>query len=484
MMISQAIRNNPWRTLGVTGLIASSIYRRQKEEALRLEDAKKKKVLVLPFYRMKIVEEKSPASLSNLGAAGAGGREKTIEMPADELVSLLHEAAQDPSIVGLYGVFGSGGSLSTGGWAHLEEVRNAIQVFATSHRIHREHGIETPTSPRDRKFLYAYSNTFANPMGSTQSMQDFFLASAFSKVHLQYNGDLNLFGLHATNAFFRDFLNKYGITVHVWKRSGYKNMANRFTHTQFTKEHYENVAGVLLPIHQHVCDAIYTSRHTQLKKYSDFAKFWSMVENAGSLPARVAHQIGFIDYLPRIDPLDALVKYNQQKKETGRNTPSSSKTIQNGKTTTKTEMEAKKEDAERNVSDEAAKDGSEKLDVTVTGSEDQSTKENQSTEDGESLVEKWKFETDFDRFKADAKISIDAYARQKASDRQKESQEWKTFQSLREMSESSALMQGVLALMGYSAPYYNIPEVRFICFGRSPVNYFGQVAEIVYVLFF
>jgi len=442
VMISQAIRNNPWKTLGVTGLVASSIYRRRKEEARRMEDAKKKKVLVLPFYRMKVVEEKSPTSLSSLGAGNPqSGREKTIEMPADELVNLIHEAAQDPSIVGLYGVFGNGGTFSTGGWAHLEEVRNAIRVFGTSHRTHKEPGVETPP-PRDRKALYAYSNTFANPMGSTQSMQDFFVATAFSKIHMQPQGDLNLFGLHATNAFFRDFLHKYGITVHVWKHGEYKNMANRFTHSHFTKEHYENVAGILLPIHQHVCDAIYTSRHKQLRNFAP-AKFWSMVENAGSLPAHVAHQIGFVDYLPRIDPLDALIKNNKQKAEDDSKGTSSSPTKG---------METKKEDLE---GVENRKNNPKNSTLSSK------SKEEESKNQEECFAEKWKFETDLDHFKADSKISIEEYARRKTLERQKEAKEWKFYQSLQDMSESSVVMKGVLSLMGYSAPYFNIPKEKF-----------------------
>jgi Peptidase family S49 len=255
----QSIRNRPKTILALTGLALSIGYRRQKAEEKRLEDAKKKKVLVLPFHRMKIVEERSPTSTiltefasSRGGSSGGGDDSKTIEMPVDEVVTLIHEAAQDPGIAGLYGVFGHGGSI-TGGWAHLEEIRTALLVFASSHRQHKEPAINgstcdksttpTPSSSkgqhnkesttdsttkptengsqyRKRKFMYVYADTFASP---TSSMKDFYVASVFSKIHLQENGDLNLFGLHATNTFFKDFLQKYGINVHVWKHGEYKN---------------------------------------------------------------------------------------------------------------------------------------------------------------------------------------------------------------------------------------------------------------------
>eukprot|EP00536_Pseudo-nitzschia_multiseries_P002907 jgi/Psemu1/252115/estExt_Genewise1Plus.C_410089 len=214
-------------------------------------------------------------------------------MQADELVSLIKEAADDPSVVSMYGVFGNGGTISTGGWAHLEEIRNALELFAK------------PSSSSSSSLRQ-------------KSMQEYYLASVFQHIHLQPQGDLNLYGLHGTNVFIRDFLRKYGINVHVWKHGAYKNMANIFTHSSYSKEHFENTAGILLPIHKHVCKAIYKSRHEQLGKYGyDFDQFWSMIENAGSLPADVAQQIGFVDHLPLKNPLDALLKNNKQENGEG-----------------------------------------------------------------------------------------------------------------------------------------------------------------------
>jgi hypothetical protein len=133
--------------------------------------------------------------------------DKVIEMQADELVSLIHEAARDPSIVSLFGVFGNGGAISTGGWAHLEEIRNALKIFAeTSIHEDKDNGL-LDTDPGARpsgKMMYAYSNTF----GGEQSMKEYYLASVFSQIHLQPQGDLNLYGLHATNTFFSRFSKK------------------------------------------------------------------------------------------------------------------------------------------------------------------------------------------------------------------------------------------------------------------------------------
>ena len=251
--IVEAIKARPFKALGLTVLSASFAYGQYTSRQKRVEDEKKKKVLVLPFYRMKIVEEKkSKFSLSSnpllgsllgglgmmtspptsVGAGPGPGGSQTIEMPVDEVVTLIHEAAQDPGIVGLYGVFGKGGNVQAG-WAHLEEIRNALHVFQTSHRQHHEPSDDPAVdkTPKNKnndnksnekrpKFMYVYADTFATPRSS---MKDFYVASAFSKIHMQENGDLNLFGLHSTSTFIKDFLMKYGISVNVWKHGEYKN---------------------------------------------------------------------------------------------------------------------------------------------------------------------------------------------------------------------------------------------------------------------
>lgn len=374
------VGNHPFKVLGATALLSAATAQKVQTAKREAEDATKKKVLVLPFHRMKIVEEKkSPiGSFANKfsGAVENSGADGVIEMQADELVTLIKEAAEDPSIASLYGVFGSARAISTGGWAHLEEIRNALELFAKPQA--NDEDSESPP-----KAMYAYSNTF----GGQQSMAEYYLASVFPVIHLQPQGDLNLYGLHTSSTFFRGFLKKYGIQAHVWKHGAYKNMANMFTHSYYSKEHYENTAGYLLPIHQHVRKAIYESR--QLHQYGyNFDKFWSMIENAGSFPADVAHKIGFVDHLPLKDPLDKLVKNNKQPKVTVK------------------ESVTKADDA---TVDTAASDES--------GDE----KENQVpvTNDISSMVNAWKQTTDPESFAADAKITIDAYARKKAVERRK-----------------------------------------------------------------
>eukprot|EP00934_Nitzschia_sp_Nitz4_P008200 Nitzschia sp. Nitz4//scaffold14_size191712//148848//151091//NITZ4_001747-RA/size191712-processed-gene-0.287-mRNA-1//1//CDS//3329536999//8190//frame0 len=309
----EIIRRNPLRSLAVLGAGGAVGYKSYKAQKLEKESKHHKKVLVLPFYKMKIVEE-TKKDFASLLAMSSKRSDRTEIMEVDQVVSLIHEAASDPDIVALYGVLGHGTTFSTGGWAHIEEIRNALLVFQQAHRVHYEPGKISPPAPTPKP-LYLYSNTFALPApnGGTD-MKSYYLASAFTHIHLQPTGDLNLFGMHTTDTFFRDFLDKYGIRVHVWKHGAYKNAANRFTHSSYTREHAANVGNLLTEINQHVCHGIYFSRYGQLKNY-EYYNFWKMVLQAGSFPASMAKQIGFVDYLPKLNPLDDLL--DQPKKDEG-----------------------------------------------------------------------------------------------------------------------------------------------------------------------
>ena len=195
-------------------------------------EAKKKKhqrVLVLPFYRIKIVEKKKQNVLTSLaptlfGRLSSDNTSQPIEIEVHDLVQTIHEASADPDIVGLYGIFGHGGGFSCGGYAHVEEIRGAIKVFNESHRVHREPNVEHKALvlPRngDPKYSYAFADAFG---GLDSGNKEYFLASIFSHIYLQPQGDVNLFGVGMSVPFLRSALDKYGIIAHVIKNGKYKS---------------------------------------------------------------------------------------------------------------------------------------------------------------------------------------------------------------------------------------------------------------------
>ena len=208
----------------------------EKKRRYEHGDAEKKKqpkeqVLVLPFHRMQIVEKAKQNALSSLAPklfsrlSDAGdGKNSPIEIEIHDLVRTIDEAAHDPSIVGLYGVFGHGGDFSCGGLAHIEEIRTAIRRFNEAHRIHPEPNIahEAIMLPRSgkAKLSYAFADTFS---GSDSINGEYFLASSFKQIYMQPQGDLHLFGFGMSVPFVKSFLDKYGITAHVIKNGRYKS---------------------------------------------------------------------------------------------------------------------------------------------------------------------------------------------------------------------------------------------------------------------
>ena len=397
------IRRNPVKSIAATGIIAAAAYSLTKDEE---KDDKKPKVLVIPFHRMNLVEKVDPRTLARRkleSLSKLSGQDEddtsTIEMEVDTLVNLIHKAASDPTIVGLYGTFGHGYGFSAGGWAHVEEVRNALRVFREGHRMHREpnlshdpiimkrHGNGTP------KPLYAYADTFIHPGSGGFGIREYYLATAFTHVMLQPQGGLNLIGLHSTNTFYKDFLEKYGVKVHVFKHGLYKNFANKFTEKSLTKEHRENVQTILYSTNQQICNAIYHSRPL-LSQY-EYVNFWNMVQNkAGNFTADMAHKVGLVDYLPRLDPLDQLVASNQ------------------------------------------------------------------SDIDKQKMKEKWGKETDMDLFTAQHTIQVTEYAKKVAKEKNRDFKKWNLFQQIRSAAEKSTVANTVLGIFGFSQPNFNIDKVK------------------------
>jgi hypothetical protein len=393
--IGGAIRRNPIKSIYAAGLAASITYHLTKPDPPKCT---KPKVLVLPFHRMKIVEKQSRSLQGALGSRLQGSGldpQGPIEIELQELVDLIHHAASDPTIVGLYGIFGHGFGFQTGGWGHVEELRNALRVFRESHRTHLDpNDSHKPLSDPDakkamtQKPMYAYADTFANPVGP--GTPEYYLASIFTHIQLQPQGDLNLFGLHSSTTFFKDFLKKYGVDVHVFKHGAYKNFANMFSHNKYTKEHRQNVRGIMTELNLHICEGIYNYRN--LQQY-DFGNFWRQVHKAGSFPGNVAQQIGFVDYVPNIDPLDHLITSNK--------------------------------------SDDKREEMKEKLGKTV----------------------------DVDSFKAEKKISVVEYAKQIKEEKQKEKEKWENYHELKKYIQKHPNMSTLLSAIGYGAPFFNIPKV-------------------------
>jgi len=79
------------------------------------------------------------------------------------------------------------------------------------------------------------------------------------------------------------------------------------TEHEFTKEHYENSMSLLKSMNQTICFGIASSRN--LDSFSPAT--WQLLRDYGSITALNAKEIGLVDILSNVDPLDDLIRMNR-----------------------------------------------------------------------------------------------------------------------------------------------------------------------------
>ena len=67
-----------------------------------------KKVLVVPFDNLKLVEEHSSGGFNAGSFMNRRGKQPTITLEVKEFVDVIHEAASDSNVSALYADFGEG----------------------------------------------------------------------------------------------------------------------------------------------------------------------------------------------------------------------------------------------------------------------------------------------------------------------------------------------------------------------------------------
>lgn len=327
--------------VGVAGVGIVAIYELYRDyrewKATKNGDTKKKKVLVIPFDRLQIVEQYGDlwSKIRSSINSSDDKRDGTSEITVEDMVAMIHQAASDPSVVALYGKFGHGGNgVASAGWGDLDEIRDALRIFRECHRRHHSPNIqhEIQVIPRvPSKPMYAYSDSFHSLMDPAN--REYYMASIFTDIHMQQMGELNLFGMMAQDMFIRPFLEKYGIAVHVMKQGEYKNFPNMFTHASYNRPHRQNVTNLLESINYDVCNDITKARSKALlttwlsssnkkslsmpsinQKIKNQNDLWKRIYESGTFPALTAWKAGLIDFIPHRDPLPDLISNNSDTK--------------------------------------------------------------------------------------------------------------------------------------------------------------------------
>jgi protease IV len=123
-----------------------------------------------------------------------------------------------------------------------------------------------------------------------------YLGSACDQIVTLSEGQINAVGLAARVVFLGETLKKIGIELEVERRSEFKNAPERFTATEFSEAHRQNVTGLLEGLYTHWLEAVSTRR----KLSTDALR--AAVDNAPLLSER-ALEAGLIDQIAFEDEL-------------------------------------------------------------------------------------------------------------------------------------------------------------------------------------
>ncbi|MBC6458458.1 signal peptide peptidase SppA [Actinomadura sp. HBU206391] len=188
----------------------------------------------------------------------------------------LRRARTDPRVRALIVKIGSGVGL-----AMAQELRDAVRGF-------REAGKPT----------VAWAETFGETGHGTVP---YYLASAFERIYLQPSGDVGLTGVSLEEPFFRDALEKVGVSPRFAKRHEYKTMANTFMESSYTPEHEEMSSRIVTSIGEQIAAGVAEARgltEEQVRKLID----------RGPLLADEALEAGLVDKLGYRDEVYADVR--------------------------------------------------------------------------------------------------------------------------------------------------------------------------------
>jgi protease-4 len=167
------------------------------------------------------------------------------------------------------------------GLAMAQELRDAVRAF-------RDAG----------KPAVAWAETFGETGHGTVP---YYLATAFERIYLQPSGDVGLTGVSLEEPFFKDALEKVGVSPRFAKRHEYKTMANTFMERSYTPEHQEMSSRLVASIGEQITSGVAEARglaEDQVRKLID----------RGPLLADEALDAGLVDKLGYRDEVYADVR--------------------------------------------------------------------------------------------------------------------------------------------------------------------------------
>lgn len=184
-------------------------------------------------------------------------------------IRALHEAAEDPRVLGL--VAKVGGPL---GWATMHEMRRGLQAFLDA-----------------RKPTVAWAETFPDGAIGTSA---YVFAAGFDEVWLQPGGGVGLLGVALETTFLRGAFDKLGIEPQLEQRYEYKSAADRLMRTEYTEPHREALEAVAASVFDDALSIVGAGRSMSTERIRELVDSGPRTA-VEALQARLVDRLGYRD---------------------------------------------------------------------------------------------------------------------------------------------------------------------------------------------
>jgi protease-4 len=246
-----------------TGGAASANEVAKGTEAAKASDSSKPIVAVIRL-RGNLLETPQDETLSF-------SAEKTTSL--NEVIERFQKARDDKNVKA---VVLTVDELKLGGWAQIEELRQAIEQLRAA-----------------GKEVYAHADSLSLP--------HYLLLAGATQISAVPTGDIWLTGLHGESPYARGLLNKIGVTPDFLTCGAYKSAAEIFMREGPSPQAEEMMNWLLDSLYDSAVKSIAQGRGVE----PDRVKAWI---NDGPYTARRAHEVGLIDAVQYREDFEAGVK--------------------------------------------------------------------------------------------------------------------------------------------------------------------------------
>lgn len=183
-----------------------------------------------------------------------------------DLKDALKNAKADPNIKGIY----LQSEYPQGGWASLEEIRNALIDFKKS-----------------KKFVYAY--------GEVMTEKGYYLASVADKIYVNPAGGIEWNGLNAELTFFKGTFDKLGIKPEIFRVGEFKSAVEPFILDKMSAPNRLQVSSFLNSVNNHFVGNVAASRGLTVATLKNLADSLKVETPTDALKAKMITDVAYHD---------------------------------------------------------------------------------------------------------------------------------------------------------------------------------------------